>query len=278
MASKKNNDPPKKEMLTVTHITTKELKKIKYTEIKQAYNLFVSALKFEPESVRNKEHFWVLGIDAKGYVVCVYMVSLGSSNVTMFAPAEIFQYAMQRGCVQIIFAHNHPTETVLKVSEQDLETTNWLFHAARYLNIQLLDHLIINLKTFLSLSKTGEMKKIETDMKFKTYDEIKPKLDDEKERYGKQQKLDGIVEKATEIVKNLLGLNITDMNILSKATGFTIKEIKKIEKEIQIDLVKNMLKLSPDEIDEIDEIVKISKLTKKEVLKIKKDTSSVQSI
>jgi len=44
-------------MLTVTHLTTKELKKIKYTEIRQAYNLFVSALKFEDESVRNKEHF-----------------------------------------------------------------------------------------------------------------------------------------------------------------------------------------------------------------------------
>jgi len=54
---KKKNDTPKEEPLTVTYLATKELKKIKYTEIKQAYNLFVSALKFEDESVRNKEHF-----------------------------------------------------------------------------------------------------------------------------------------------------------------------------------------------------------------------------
>ena len=58
MASKKkDNETPKEEILTLTHLTTKELKKIKYTEIRQAYNLFVSALKFEPKNLRNKEHF-----------------------------------------------------------------------------------------------------------------------------------------------------------------------------------------------------------------------------
>jgi len=263
---KNNNGTHKKEMLTVTYLATKELKKIKYKEITQAYNLFVSALKLEDESVRNKEHFWVLGIDVKGFVVCVYTVSLGSSNITTFAPVEIFQYAMQRGCVQVIFAHNHTNVSnneTLKPSKQDLETTNWLFYAARYLGIQLLDHLIINLYTFCSLHKIGEMKKIEEDMKFKTYDEVKPKLDDDKAEAVKIAKL----EEKIDMAKTMLEKKYTLDQIID-ISKLTIEGIKKIKKDVQIDLVKNMLKLSPDE---IDEIVKISALNKDEVLKIKKD-------
>jgi len=56
-------------------------------------------------------------MDVEGFVVCVYMVSLGSSNVTLFSPVEVFQYAVNRGCTQVILAHNHPHETVLKASE-----------------------------------------------------------------------------------------------------------------------------------------------------------------
>ena len=269
MASKKNdNEIPKEEILTLTHLTSKELKKIKYTEIMQAYNLFVSALKFEPENLRNKEHFWVLGIDSKGYIVCVYTVSFGSSNVTMFAPAEIFQYAMQKNCIQVIFAHNHTdvsSDEVIKPSKHDLETTNWLFHAARYLGIQLLDHLIINLHTFCSMHKIGEMQNIIEDMTFKTYDEIKPKLDDEKAEAVKV----GVDNRNIEIAQKMLS-DSEDISKIVKYTELTIKEIEKIEKDMQIDLVKKMLRLSANE---LDEIVKISKLSKKEVLKIKKDMS-----
>ena len=208
----------------------------------------------------------VLGIDSKGYIVCVYTVSFGSSNVTMFAPAEIFQYAMQKNCIQVIFAHNHTdvsNDEVIKPSKHDLETTNWLYYAARYLGIQLLDHLIIDLNTFCSMHKIGEMQNIIEDMTFKTYDEVKPKLEEYKEEYGKQQKL----EEKIEIAKEML-TDKADISKIIKYTKLTIKEIKKIEKDMHIDAVKNMLSLSPNE---IDEIVKISTLSKKEVLKIKKE-------
>ena len=267
MPSKKKNDESKKEILTITYLATKELKKIKYKEIKQAYNMFVSALKLESENVRNREHFWVLGIDAEGFVVCVYTVSLGSSNVTLFSPAEVFQYAINRNCTQVILAHNHPAETILKASEQDIEMTNFLYHAARFVGIQVLDHIIISLTNFLSLYKIGEMQKIIEDMKFKTYDEIKPKLDAEKEYYGKQQKLDGILEKAINMTKEML-TDKADISKIIKYTKLTKKEIKQVAKSMQIDAVKKMLSLSPNE---IDEIVKVSTLTRKEILKIKKE-------
>jgi len=56
-------------------------KKIKISKLKHAHRLFLSAIKFEDESIQNTKHFWVMAIDNDGYVNCVYSVLHGLPNL-----------------------------------------------------------------------------------------------------------------------------------------------------------------------------------------------------
>jgi DNA repair protein RadC len=56
----------------------------------------------------------------------------------------IFQYALKANAAQIILAHNHPSGN-LKPSDADLSITKKIKEAARYLDITILDHIILSI-------------------------------------------------------------------------------------------------------------------------------------
>jgi len=243
------------EMINITYLATKETKKIKIEQIEQAYNLFISALKYEEEELREKKHCWVMGIDSAGYVSCVYTVLFGSSDLTVLTPAEIFQYAIARGCTSVILAHNRPEGISLEPTEHDFDVTNFLYHCVRYMNIEVLDHLIINLNTFISLYKNKKMIKIIESIKYKPYSEIKHIIDKRIKKALNDGRREGIVagkflgreegliegeqigidkgekNKTIEIIKSMLNKNM-DVNLISDLTDTCLENIETIRKNM----------------------------------------------
>jgi DNA repair protein RadC len=55
----------------------------------------------------------------------------------------ILQYAIKANAAAVILAHNHPSGN-LKASEADINITNKIREALKLVEIQLLDHIIIN--------------------------------------------------------------------------------------------------------------------------------------
>jgi DNA repair protein RadC len=89
-----------------------------------------------------KESLRVILLDTRYHFIKIEEVSLGSLNESVAHPREIFQPALIHSAYAIIVVHNHPSGDP-SPSEADLRLTRRLAEAAKLLQINLLDHVII---------------------------------------------------------------------------------------------------------------------------------------
>ncbi len=102
-----------------------------------------SILSFENEVDRDKEHFWVIGLDVKMAVKYIELVTLGLLNQSLVAPREVFRMAIMKGVAGIVVVHNHPSN-LLEPSQSDINVTKRLVESGEILTIPVYDHVIIN--------------------------------------------------------------------------------------------------------------------------------------
>lgn len=108
------------------------------------------------EEMRNlkQEHFVVLFLDTKNQIVHRQTIFIGSLNASIVHPREIFREAVKRSAASIICVHNHPSGDPTP-SQEDIHVTRRLFDSGRMIGIELLDHLIIGDRKFVSLKEKG---------------------------------------------------------------------------------------------------------------------------
>jgi len=88
------------------------------------------------------EEFWMLTMDRGGRLIGRDRVSVGGRTGTVADPRIIFKLALDRKACALLVAHNHPSGQ-LHPSQEDIQLTKKLKEAARFLDIDLRDHLII---------------------------------------------------------------------------------------------------------------------------------------
>ena len=111
------------------------------TRPEDVHEILQSLLKAEDLEDREKEHFWVLMLDARNRIKTLDLISLGTLNSSLVHPREVFRRAISLGCSAIILAHNHPSGTI-DPSGEDIAITEQLASAGNILNIEVLDHII----------------------------------------------------------------------------------------------------------------------------------------
>jgi DNA repair protein RadC len=70
------------------------------------------------------------------------VITIGTATETLASPREIFREIIRQGATRVIVAHNHPSGNV-EPSPQDIDLTCQLLAGAQFLDIPLLDHLIL---------------------------------------------------------------------------------------------------------------------------------------
>ena len=100
------------------------------------------------------EEFWVLLMNRANKVIKKRRVSEGGVSGTVADPKIIFKLALDELASGVIVAHNHPSGN-LTASQSDIELTRKLKEAGKFLEIQLLDHLIIAGKNYYSFADDG---------------------------------------------------------------------------------------------------------------------------
>lgn len=103
-----------------------------------------------------KEHFVCLFLNTKNHVIGQETLSIGSLNASIVHPREVFQAAIKRNSAAIVCAHNHPSGDPTP-SPQDIEITKRLVEAGEIIGIDVLDHIIIGDKGYISLKEKGYM-------------------------------------------------------------------------------------------------------------------------
>lgn len=101
-----------------------------------------------------QEEFWILLLNRATQLIRKQKVSLGGIHATYVDPKVIFKHALEAGAANIILAHNHPSGNTTP-SQADLDLTRKLKEGGKLLDIQLLDHIIVAGKSYLSFADEG---------------------------------------------------------------------------------------------------------------------------
>lgn len=104
----------------------------------------------------DREHFVVILLNAKNLPLGVHLVSIGSLTASLVHPREVFKPALLANAAAFIAVHNHPSGDP-SPSQDDLILTRRLQDAGRLLGIEVLDHLIVAGRAFVSLKEQGAM-------------------------------------------------------------------------------------------------------------------------
>jgi DNA repair protein RadC len=100
------------------------------------------------------EQFAIIMLNQANQVLRVENISEGGITGTVVDPKRVFRAAITNNAINIILAHNHPSGS-LKPSKNDLDLTQKLKKAGEYLQIIVLDHLILGDNKFLSMADEG---------------------------------------------------------------------------------------------------------------------------
>ncbi len=103
---------------------------------------------------KKKEHFQALLLDTRSKLIKIAEISIGSLDTSVVHPREVFKEALSASAASVIFVHNHPSGDP-QPSEDDMKLTERLAQAGEIMGINVLDHIIIGDKKYLSLKREG---------------------------------------------------------------------------------------------------------------------------
>ena len=196
-----------------------EAEKIKILNSDDLYRIMQQILLRDNKIDQNREHFWVIGLENNNRILFIELISLGTVNKTLAEPMEVFSLALQKRAVRIILCHNHPSGE-LKPSDGDKDITDRLIQVGIIVKTEVLDHLIISEKSFLSFADIGLMSELEQSTKYVP-------------SYVLEQR---IKKEATEIAKRSEKIEIAKamkradepVDKIAAFTGLPVEEIEKL--------------------------------------------------
>ena len=125
--------------------------KVKISSSKDAFEYLAPLL-----SDLTHEEFWILLLNRANKVIGKHRVGAGGFTGTVADPRIIFKTALEHSAVALILSHNHPSGN-LKPSMEDINLTKKLNEAGKFLDIPILDHLIIGESSYYSFADEGNL-------------------------------------------------------------------------------------------------------------------------
>lgn len=100
------------------------------------------------------EAFWIVLLNRANRVIKKHQISQGGVAGTVADPKIIFKIALEELASGVILAHNHPSGN-LTASQSDIDLTRKLKESGKLLEIQILDHIIVGGKKYMSFADEG---------------------------------------------------------------------------------------------------------------------------
>lgn len=88
------------------------------------------------------EKFWVLCLNRKNRLKRMVEITSGTATSSLAHPREVFRCAIREGATGVVCVHNHPSGDPAP-SAADVQVTRQLRDAAKTVDIELLDHVIV---------------------------------------------------------------------------------------------------------------------------------------
>ena len=101
-----------------------------------------------------REHFEVIFLTSQNAVIAKERLFSGTINAASVYPRVVVKRALELNAASIILAHNHPSGEV-EPSQADKLITKKIQDALGYVDINVLDHLIVSGVSFCSFAERG---------------------------------------------------------------------------------------------------------------------------
>jgi len=119
---------------------------------KECYELLSST--WNQNKIEFVEQFKVILLNRAQRVLGIYELSTGGVAGTVADTKLVFTSALKANACKIILTHNHPSGN-LKPSMEDEQITKRMATAGIYLDIKVIDHLIITSEGYFSFADEG---------------------------------------------------------------------------------------------------------------------------
>jgi DNA repair protein RadC len=88
------------------------------------------------------EKFWVLCLNRRNRLLKQVEITSGTATSSLAHPREVFRAAIRHGAAAVVCVHNHPSGDPAP-SAADVQVTRQLREAAKAVDIDLVDHVIV---------------------------------------------------------------------------------------------------------------------------------------
>jgi DNA repair protein RadC len=201
---------------------------------------------------RDKEHFWTIALNMASKILCIELVSMGSSVRTLAPPQEVFRLPIYKKATHVVLVHNHPSGN-LSPSEGDKDVTDKLIQAGLVFDIEVSDHVIVTSNSFYSFADNGLIEKLKWSRKYaltfvrdkqmaKEIEKIKKQSKQQQKIERKEGKIEGIKEgekkgeekgiknRNKEIAIQMMKEGV-DVKLIQKITGLTHQWLGRLRSE-----------------------------------------------
>lgn len=127
---------------------------VKITSVQKAAEILLST--WDNDTIELQEEFKVMFLNRANLVLGIYPLSKGTTSGTLVDVKLIFGVALKSNASGIIITHNHPSGN-LKPSDADIELTKKIKKCADFLDITLIDHIIVTKNGYFSFSNEGKL-------------------------------------------------------------------------------------------------------------------------
>jgi DNA repair protein RadC len=102
--------------------------------------------------LHKKEHFIALYLNARHQLVHKETISIGTVNLSVVHPRELFEPAIRCCAVEIVLVHNHPSGNP-EPSDADSALTRKMMEVGQLMGIHIVDHVIVTKNSFFSFQE-----------------------------------------------------------------------------------------------------------------------------
>lgn len=99
----------------------------------------------------DQEHFCVMYLDNQNQLIEFKKLFVGGVNAVEVHVRDVIRHALLLNSVNLILAHNHPSGNP-EPSKADINITNQISNAAKMFDINVLDHIVIGKKKYVSFA------------------------------------------------------------------------------------------------------------------------------
>ncbi len=133
-------------------------KRRRYSETLEKPTIKNSKIAFEcfyPQvSDLNHEQFWIMLLNNANKIIRLEKIGVGGMTGTTADPKKIFKCALENNAASVMLCHNHPSGNITP-SNADKILTNNIIKAGQFLEIKILDHIIIGNDNYFSFADEG---------------------------------------------------------------------------------------------------------------------------